>query len=472
MPITLQHSYASLPERFYTRTNPTPVREPKLIKLNHALAAQLGLSIEGTAAATLFAGNFVPDGAQPVAMAYAGHQFGHFVPQLGDGRALLLGEVKDASGKLYDIHLKGSGQTPFSRRGDGRAALGPVLREYIISEAMFALGIPTTRSLAVVTTGEPVFRETALPGAVLARAAASHIRIGTFEYFATRGDADALQILAGYSIARHYPELADHPKPHIALVEAVAEAQAKLVAQWMHVGFVHGVMNTDNMTISGETIDYGPCAFMEAYDPATVFSSIDKYGRYAYGNQPPIAQWNIARLAEALLVAFNDEDTKAKLQAVVDGFHARFVEHWLSGMRSKLGLLQEEEGDLDLITDLLEIMHAAGDDYTNTLRGLSEGAAPMPAYAAWAERWQQRVQKEGRANEDVFRQMKVVNPAFIARNHRVEEAIEAAVSRNDFVLMEKLLLVLQRPFDDQPECTEYKKPAPSSYMNYKTFCGT
>lgn len=470
MPLFLQHSYASLPERFYTRMNPTPVREPQLIKYNHALAAQLGLSVESAEATAIFAGNAVPESAQPVAMAYAGHQFGHFVPQLGDGRALLLGEVQDASGKLYDIHLKGSGQTPFSRRGDGRAALGPVIREYIISEAMYALGIPTTRSLAVVTTGEPVFRETALPGAVLARVAASHIRIGTFEYFATRGDAEALQILAGYSIARHYPELADHPQPAIALVEAVAEAQARLVAQWMHVGFVHGVMNTDNMTISGETIDYGPCAFMEAYDPATVFSSIDKHGRYAYGNQPPIAQWNIARLAEAVLVAFNDEDTKQKLQAVVDGFHARFVEHWLGGMRRKLGLLQEDAGDLDLITDLLEIMHASGDDYTNTFRHL--GKEPAAHYAAWTERWQQRVKREGRAMADVQKQMNAANPAFIPRNHRVEEAIEAAVSRNDHTPMETLLNVLQHPFDDKPEHAEYKNPAPASDAVYKTFCGT
>ncbi len=470
MPVDLLHSYASLPERFYARTHPTPVREPKLIKYNHALAEQLGLPIESEEAAAIFAGNAVPQGAQPVAMTYAGHQFGHFVPQLGDGRALLLGEVRDAEGKLHDLHLKGSGQTPFSRRGDGRAALGPVMREYIISEAMFALGIPTTRSLAVVTTGEPVFRETALPGAVLARVAASHIRIGTFEYFAARGDAEALQILADYCIQRHYPQLAEHPQPHIALVEAVAEAQARLVAQWMQVGFVHGVMNTDNMAVSGETIDYGPCAFMEAYDPATVFSSIDKHGRYAYGNQSPIAQWNIARFAEALLVAGGGEEAKGKLQAIVDGFHARFVEHWLGGMRRKLGLLQEEQGDFDLITELLEIMHAAGDDYTSTLRNL--GQKPSAHYAAWAERWQQRVTREGRMMEDALKQMKAANPAFIPRNHRVEEAIDAAVSRNDYAPMETLLRVMQNPFDDQPEYAEYKNPAPASDAGYKTFCGT
>lgn len=472
MPLALLQTYASLPERFYTRTSPTPVREPSLIKYNHALAQQLGLSLQEPEALAFFSGNSVPEGAKPVAMAYAGHQFGHFVPQLGDGRALLLGEVSDPQGKLHDIHLKGSGQTPFSRRGDGRAALGPVIREYIISEAMHALGIPTTRSLAVVTTGEPVFRETPLPGAVLTRVAASHIRIGTFEYFATRGDGEALQILADYCIKRHYPELALHPQPHIALLEAVAEVQAKLVAAWMHVGFVHGVMNTDNMTISGETIDYGPCAFMEAYDPATVFSSIDHHGRYAYGNQPHIAQWNIARLAEALLVAGGDDDTRQAMQAVVNGFHARFVEHWLVGMRRKLGFLQDEEGDLDLITDLLEVIHAAGDDYTNTLRGFSDGVQVTPAYAGWGERWQQRVGREGRATEDVHKQMKAANPTFIPRNHRVEEAIEAAVKHNDYAPMEALLHVLERPYDDQPKHANYKSPAAHTMQPYRTFCGT
>lgn len=477
--LSLHHSYASLPERFYTRTLPTLVRAPQMVKCNHALADTLGLdgrALDSPEGAALLSGSHIPEGAQPVAMAYAGHQFGYFVPQLGDGRAILLGEVMDASGSLWDIHLKGAGQTPFSRRGDGRAALGPVVREYIISEAMHALGIPTTRSLAIVSTGEPVFRETALPGAVLARVAASHIRIGTFEYFATRGDTEAIALLTDYTLERHYPHLLDRGNRYVALLEAVADAQARLVAGWLHVGFVHGVMNTDNMTISGETIDYGPCAFMEAYDPATVFSSIDHHGRYAYGNQPHIAQWNLARFAEALMVAApQDNAQKEAMQEIVDGFHVIFMQHWLEGMRHKLGLVTQQDADISLVTGLLELMQRHGDDYTNTLRAL--GGVPLgkqlPAhYAQWCAVWSQRLQQEGRVPEFITADMNSHNPAFIPRNHRVEEAIEAAVQRNDLTPMETLLQVLKHPFDDQPEHAVYSNPGAPSEGGYRTYCGT
>src|SRR6266403_3491736 len=373
-------SYAGLPERFFARVNPVPVAKPRLLRFNHALAAELGLDIgdlDAEALAATFSGNVLPPRVEPIAMAYAGHQFGHFVPQLGDGRAILLGEVQGRAGMRRDIHLKGTGRTPFSRDGDGRAALGPVLREYLVSEAMHALGIPATRALAAVATGEAVYRERgALPGAVLTRVAASHVRVGTFQYFAARGDADAVRRLADYVIERHYPDVGSAANPHLEVLRSVMQRQARLVAGWMHVGFIHGVMNTDNMTVSGETIDFGPCAFMDAYDPATVFSSIDHMGRYAYANQAPAAQWNLARFAETLLACIDPQTDRAIELAtgVIADFSRQFDEHWLAGMRRKLGLFTEEDGDLALIRGLLDAMQRGGADFTATFRRLCAAA--------------------------------------------------------------------------------------------------
>jgi serine/tyrosine/threonine adenylyltransferase len=373
------NSYAALPGRFFARLDPVPVAEPRLIQFNAALATELGLewaSLDGAALAALFSGSAIPEGAEPIALAYAGHQFGQFVPQLGDGRAILLGEVVDRSGTRRDIQFKGTGRTPYSRSGDGRAALGPVLREYLVSESMHALGIPATRSLAAVATGEVVFRERALPGAIVTRVAASHVRVGTFEYFAARRDAEAVKILADYVIDRHYPDLRSADRPYLELLRAVCERQAALLAGWMHVGFIHGVMNTDNTAISGETIDFGPCAFMDAYDPATVFSSIDGMGRYAYANQPPAAQWNLARFAETLL-ALIDADANRAVEAAgaeIDAFSAHFAAHWLSGMRRKFGLLTPLEGDLELVQAWLDTMRRNDCDYTLTFRRLCDAA--------------------------------------------------------------------------------------------------
>ena len=474
------NSYARLPQRFYARLVPTPVRNPHIVKFNYTLAQELGLEAEGLdseVGAAFFCGNQVPEWADPLAMAYAGHQFGHFVPQLGDGRAILLGEVIGRDGKRRDLHLKGAGQTPFSRRGDGRAALGPVLREYIISEAMHALGIPTTRMLAVVTTGEPVFRETTLPGAVLARVAASHIRVGTFEYFAAQGDVEAVKILADYAITRHYPALQVTPNPYLALLAAVCEAQAGLIASWMQVGFIHGVMNTDNMTISGETIDYGPCAFMDAYDPATVFSSIDHHGRYAFGNQPHIAQWNLARFAETLLPLLNDNQEKAVALAeeTINQFPATFTRYWRDGMRRKLGLVSEQPDDISLINALLDLMQEHAADYTNTFRLLcsaAEGGVAPPGYEAWVTRWQTRLGQEVYSPREAAALMRANNPAVIPRNHRVEAALSAAVKQGDLVPLETLLAVLSTPFDLKPEHAEYINPPTPSERVHQTFCGT
>lgn len=484
------NSYAQLPDRFHARLPPTPVRAPRLVRLNAPLAEELGLdpaSIDPDAAAAVFSGSRVPEGADPIAMAYAGHQFGHFVPQLGDGRAILLGEVIDRQGRRRDIQLKGAGRTPFSRNGDGRAALGPVLREYIVSEAMHALGIPTTRTLAAATTGEHVYREDVLPGAVLTRVAASHVRVGTFEYFAARGDADAVRRLADHVIDRHYPEARDAGQPYLALLEAVVERQAALVAGWMRVGFIHGVMNTDNTSISGETIDYGPCAFMDAYDPATVFSSIDRAGRYAFANQPPVAQWNLARLAETLLSLIDPEPERAlePARAAIDTFPGRFERHWMSGMRRKLGLSTDEPGDRALVDGLLDAMHAGGADFTLTFRRLRDAAAdperhagartlfPAPdLYDAWASRWRDRL---GRDPQDPGRRaeaMRRANPAFIARNHRVERALEAAVEHGDFAPFEELLAVVSNPYEDQPGRAEYAQPPQPGERVLQTFCGT
>ncbi|MGO7157967.1 YdiU family protein [Rhizobium johnstonii] len=483
------NSYVGLPPHFFAAQAPTAVAEPWLIKLNEALAAELGLDVEALRrdGAAIFSGNLVPEGAEPLAMAYAGHQFGGFSPQLGDGRAILLGEVVDRSGKRYDIQLKGAGPTPFSRRGDGRAAIGPVLREYIISEAMFALGIPATRALAAVTTGEPVYREEVLPGAVFTRVAASHIRVGTFQYFAARGDTDGVRALADYVIDRHYHALKEAENPYLALFDAVCERQAALIARWLHVGFIHGVMNTDNMTVSGETIDFGPCAFMDAYDPATVFSSIDQHGRYAYANQPGIGQWNLARLGETLLPLIDAEPDSAvdKANAVIKSYGERFQAHWLAGMLEKIGLAGEEDGDLDLVQALLSLMQAQGADFTLTFRRLSDLAgddAAEPEFAAsfrepdacgaWLTQWRERLSRDPQTASERAIAMRSVNPAFIPRNHRVEQAIEAAVDNGDFSLFEALLSVLSKPYEDQPGFAAYREPPKPSERVLATFCGT
>jgi uncharacterized protein YdiU (UPF0061 family) len=485
-----QNTYAALPANFFARVAPTPVASPRLIKLNRPLAIHLGLDpdrLDSPEGVEILAGKRVPDGADPIAMAYAGHQFGQFVPQLGDGRAILLGEVIDADGIRRDIQLKGSGPTPFSRRGDGRAALGPVLREYIVSEAMAALGIPTTRSLAAVMTGESVLRETPLPGAVLTRVASSHIRVGTFQYFAARSDTEGVRRLADHVIARHYPHVANADRPYHALLEGVIARQAELVARWLLVGFIHGVMNTDNTSISGETIDYGPCAFMDHYDPAKVFSSIDEMGRYAYANQPRIALWNLTRLAECLLPLFSDVQDKAieEAQAALGDFAERFNDAYKAGLRGKLGLFSERDGDQALAQDLLDAMAKNQADFTLTFRRLSEAVlgpehdgdvrqlfAEPAAYDEWAARWRQRLGEEPQDPAQRQAAMRSVNPAFIPRNHRIEAVIEAAVNRDDFAPFEELLAVLSKPYEDQPAYAGYADPPEPHQCVLQTFCGT
>lgn len=476
------NSYVRLPKIFFTELKPTPVRAPELVVLNEKLAAELGLDprfLRQREEVEALAGNRIPEGAQPLAQAYAGHQFGHFT-MLGDGRAILLGEQITPRGERFDIQLKGPGRTPYSRQGDGRAALGPMLREYIISEAMHALGIPTTRSLAVVATGEPVYRETELPGAILTRVAASHLRVGTFQYAAKWGTLDDLRALADYTIQRHYPEAADADNRYLALLQQAVARQAALIAKWMLVGFIHGVMNTDNMALSGETIDYGPCAFMDVYDPATVFSSIDYYGRYAYGNQPPIAAWNLARLAEAMLPLLHDEEEQAirLAEETIAGFAGQYERHWLEGMRAKLGLFGEEDGDLSLALDLLARMKLHGADYTNTFRALTLGRPQdigipdTSDFAAWLKRWEARRGRHCDSPEASLQRMRSSNPAIIPRNHRVEEALEAAVERGDYSVMERLLAVLADPYAYAPEQEEYCMLPPPSNRPYRTFCGT
>jgi protein adenylyltransferase len=461
------NTYARELDGFYVTSKAAQVARPRLVKLNRELAEELGLdagALDSEEGARIFAGNDIPEGALPLAQAYAGHQFGGFVPQLGDGRALLLGEVIDRNGCRRDVQLKGSGRTLFSRAGDGRAALGPVLREYLIGEAMHALGIPTTRALAAVLTGEPVYREDgALPGAVLTRVAASHIRVGTFQFFAARGEQAKVCRLADYVIDRHYPELKGHANPYLGLLERVSDSQASLIASWMHVGFIHGVMNTDNMAISGETIDYGPCAFMDHYDPATVFSSIDTRGRYAYANQPRIAQWNLARLAETLLPLIDADEKRAIARAieVVNAFPEQYERHWLRGMRAKLGLVSDEEADFNLATGFLTAMDGKKVDYTLAFRYLADAAlsheAPIralfadpSAYDLWSGHWRARLAREAVAPLARAQAMRRANPVFIPRNHRVEEALSAAVERDDYAPFETLLNILSRPFDDQP----------------------
>jgi len=498
--IPFDNSYARELPGFYASCQPDPVRSPVLLFFNRELAGELRLGLDGVDALALaetFSGNRLPEGAEPIAQAYAGHQFGQFNPQLGDGRALLIGEVIDRYGRRRDIALKGSGRTPFSRRGDGKAAVGPMLREVLIGEAMHALGIPTTRALAVVATGEPVYRERVLPGAILTRVAASHIRVGTFQYFWAHGTPEQVRRLADYTIARHDPELLAAEDRYLAFLRAVAERQARLVAQWMHVGFIHGVMNTDNMAISGETIDFGPCAFMETYDPQAVFSSIDEMGRYAYAEQPRIARWNLARLAETLLPLLSDDEGHAVALAteVIDEFVTRYQQAWLEGLRAKLGLAGRaahlgksgDGADLALGETWLDLLAAQRVDYTLAWRYLADAAAGdearlralfpgQPGLERWLERWRARCAAEDTGPEDTAARaarMRRVNPWIIPRNHRVEEALEAASDAGDLGPFEQLLAALRRPYDEDPALARYAEPSPGEFMaTFRTFCGT
>lgn len=522
----LENSYSQLPERFFSVQNPTPVSSPRLVILNKPLAESLGLDVNGLQnRVEIFAGNALPEGSVPIAQAYAGHQFGYFT-MLGDGRALLLGELIAPDGRRFDIQLKGSGRTPYSRGGDGRAALGPMLREYIISEAMHSLNIPTTRSLAVVTTGEKVIREKSLPGAILTRVAASHIRVGTFQYIAAYGNVEELRILAEYTLQRHYPAIAldetSRENRFLLLLREVIKKQAELIAKWQLVGFIHGVMNTDNMAISGETIDYGPCAFMDTYSPETVFSSIDTHGRYAYGNQPGIAAWNLARFAETLLPLLHDDGEKSVNMAneEVSEFAKLYSQFWLNGMRAKLGLYYEEAGDESLIKELLTIMEKYKADYTNTFKNLTlvaaggvsvaegsvvgkpdrvgdrpDGMSGKPdgvddrsnvmsdrpegmnffcthEFIGWKEKWEKRVARENKPEEEFKLLMKMNNPAVIPRNHKVEEALEAAEKDGDYSKTERLMNVLANPYAYSDEQEEFSSPPPPSEHPYRTFCGT
>ena len=499
--IPFDNTYARQLPGFYTAWQPARAPAPRGLFLNTGLAEELGLdaaALAGPAGTAFLAGNQLPEGAEPIAQAYAGHQFGGFSPQLGDGRALLVGELIDRHGRRRDIAFKGSGRTPFSRGGDGKAAVGPMLREVLIGEAMHALGIPTTRALAVAGTGEMVQREAAFPGAVLTRVAASHLRVGTFQYFAARGELDKLGQLTAYAIARHDPELAEAPDQPLTLLRAVAQRQARLIAQWMNVGFIHGVMNTDNMTISGETIDYGPCAFMEGYAPGTVFSSIDHGGRYAYGNQPGIARWNLARLAETLLPLMADGDDEAAVQRavaqvteVIDAFPEWYAAALLQGQRNKLGLAHEgadDAADRSLVDDWLALLEQHEVDFTlawrrladaaagdaNPLRALfGEAAAVNPWLARWSARCSQQDAGDPGASAQRAARMRRASPYVIARNHRVEEALAAASEHDDLAPFERLLAALRRPFDEAPELAPYAQPAPREMTaRYQTFCGT
>lgn len=477
----LENSYAGLPAPFFTRTTPTPVSAPELIVLNEQLAASLGLNaefLESETGVAMLAGNEIPEDAMPLSQAYAGHQFGNFT-MLGDGRAVLLGEQITPEGKRVDVQLKGPGRTPYSRGGDGRAALGPMLREYIISEAMHGLGIPTSRSLAVVKTGEPVYRENVLPGAVLTRVAASHLRVGTFQYIAKWGTVEELQALVDYTIRRHFPYIEDDENRSLSLLKQVISRQAELISKWQLVGFIHGVMNTDNMTINGESIDYGPCAFMDTYNLETVFSSIDVHGRYAYGNQPYIAAWNLARLAESLLPLLDDDPKKAVelAQAEISEFHKIYNFHWLKGMRAKLGLFNEGEEDETLIEELLELMKKHHADYTNTFRALTFGTKENSVmfgsleFEQWHKLWEKRRDKQKESKDSSVKLMRDSNPAVIPRNHRVEEALKAAVEQGDYSVMERLLEVLSHPYAHTENQAEYAT-VPEECGPYQTYCGT
>ena len=477
----LDNSYSRLPKSFFSKVNPTPVSTPNLVIFNDKLAKYLGLNpqvLKSDYGVDIFAGNEIPEGGEPLAQAYAGHQYGHFT-KLGDGRAILLGEQITPEGERLDIQLKGSGRTPYSRRGDGRAVLGPMLREYIISEAMYGLGIPTTRSLAVVTTGETVRRETEKTGSILTRVAASHLRVGTFQYIAKWGTVEELRAIADYTIERHYPEAKGAENSYLALLKGVVKRQAQLIAKWQLVGFIHGVMNTDNMTLSGETIDYGPCAFMDTYDPETVFSSIDRYGRYAYGNQPAIGAWNLARFAETLVPLLADDQEQAVDLArdAIAEYENIYHCNWLGGMRAKLGLSNEEAEDESLIENLLDIMEKYEADFTNTFIALTfDQLSDMKlfeseAFDKWHKRWQARLDKQEGSKEISHQLMRNTNPALIPRNHRVEEALEAAVE-GDYSVMEGFLDVLSNPYTHSEKQAKYATLPPPSHYPYRTFCGT
>jgi uncharacterized protein YdiU (UPF0061 family) len=487
----LENSYLGLPPAFYARIEPTPVAAPRLLRLNRALAAQLGLdpdALASEAGVAMLAGNQLPAGAEPLAMAYAGHQFGHFVPSLGDGRAILLGERIDRDGRRRDIQLKGAGRTPFSRSGDGRAVLGPVLREYVLGEAMAGLGIPTTRALAMVASGEEVFREAIEQGAVLTRVAASHVRVGTFEYFARRGDVEAVRQLADYVIQRHYPECQEAESPYQALLAAISSRQGELIARWMLVGFIHGVMNTDNMAISGETIDYGPCAFIDGYHPGTVYSSIDRGGRYAYNQQPSIGLWNLAQLANCLLPLLGDDGELAMRRArdALDSYGQRFEACYAGGLRAKIGLTDAHDGDDELVQDLLGRMAEHNADFTNSFRLLCDLKRDDPsfdqplrllfsepsAFDAWAERWRARLAEQPSTDAERRAAMRAVNPSYIPRNHRVQQAIDAATREQDLQPLEDLIRVVSEPFEDHDDLAEYRLPPRPDEVVQRTFCGT
>jgi uncharacterized protein YdiU (UPF0061 family) len=488
------NTYSMLPERFFARIGPTPVQKPGLIKINRLLANNIGLDpnfLETPTGIKILSGNQTPVGAEPIAMAYAGHQFGGWVPQLGDGRAVLLGEIIGTDGCRYDLHLKGAGQTPFSRNGDGRAWVGPILREYIISEAMAALGIPTTRALAAVTTGETVMREGPFPGALLARVASSHIRVGTFQYFSARKDIEALRLLSDHIIKRHYPEAESSSNSYLSLLENVIEKQSKLIAKWMSVGFIHGVMNTDNMSIAGDTIDYGPCAFMDDYHPDKVFSSIDQMGRYAYGNQPVIAQWNLSCFASAILPLI-DKNEEAAIEAATERlnyFPEKYEKAWSSIFCTKVGLLDKTESDTDLAKDLLDCMSENNADFTSTFRQLSRVPKDKDpskklldkqftslfknqlAAEGWLMKWRQRLCQNTSSDRERQKSMHAINPAYIPRNHRIEEIILASLEGN-FSPFEKLNDILSNPFEEQIESIEFQKPPLPEEMVHETFCGT
>jgi serine/tyrosine/threonine adenylyltransferase len=477
----LEGTYTELPDVLFSKLSPTPVSQPKIIIFNQKLADEIGFDLSGASEEVrtlFFAGNLVPHGTAPFAQAYAGHQFGNFTV-LGDGRAIVLGEHRTPSGNRIDLQLKGSGRTSYSRGGDGRAALGPMLREYIISEAMHALGIPTTRSLAVVSTGETVYRETELPGAILARIAGSHIRVGTFEFASLQGDKAVTQALLDYLIDRHFPKIKEKENQPFALLEALIHQQAELITHWMRVGFIHGVMNTDNMALSGETIDYGPCAFMDTFAPDTVFSSIDHKGRYAYANQPYIAQWNLARLAESLLPLMHGEreETIGMAENLLNSFEQVYKNKWLSMMGSKLGLSNAGKEDDKLITDLLDWMHKNSADFTNTFRNLSKEELPnreiytTQSFQAWHARWQDRLGQEKQDLKSSFDLMRSVNPTVIPRNHKVEEALQAS-EKGDLVPFHNLLSALDKPYEDGEDLLPYQVPPKLGEKVLQTFCGT
>ena len=475
------NTYSKLPDTMMSKLAPIPVKKPELVVLNHSLSKELGLDFSTTNKedlALMFAGNLLPEGSESIAQAYAGHQFGYFT-MLGDGRAIVIGEHLSKNNKRFDIQFKGSGKTPFSRNGDGRAALGPMLREYIVSEAIHALGIPTTRSLAVVKTGENVIRETPLHGAILTRVATSHIRVGTFQYAVISEDKKNLKTLFDYTIDRHYPLIKDSKTPAIDLLNIVIEKQTKLVVDWMRVGFIHGVMNTDNMAISGETIDYGPCAFMDTYDPETVFSSIDHQGRYAYFNQPSITKWNLARFAETLLPLIEKNKDKAIEVATetINKFDEMFNKNWLEMMKKKLGLFGEQKEDEKLISFLLSLMHIHKADYTNTFCSLmnlgiqKDKMFNSKEFVNWHQKWKKRLAENNHSSEESLKLMRSANPLVIPRNHKVEEALEAA-NNDDLNPMKNLLKVLEKPYENQEGISEYQSPAPPSDQKYQTFCGT